>query len=153
MFTEHHTDNSFRFQRIGALLKLFLIESFQACSLKKDLDHSDESGNLLLRNFRQLVDERFKDWHKTGDYADALHVSADHLNRVVKSYLGKTAKEYIQSRITTGAKRLLFFSELSQKEIAFELGFSEVANFNAFFRKCTGSSPGQFRNSLKKQQV
>jgi len=60
--------------------------------------------------------------------------------------MGKTAKEYIQSRIIVGAKRMLYFSDSSIKEIAFELGFQEPSNFNAFFKKCTGLSPGEFRN-------
>ncbi|MBL4708824.1 MAG: helix-turn-helix domain-containing protein, partial [Flavobacteriales bacterium] len=54
------------------------------------------------------------------------------------------AKEYIQSRIITEAKRLLYFSKLSNKQIGYELGFGEPANFSAFFKKCTGFSPSNF---------
>jgi AraC-like DNA-binding protein len=64
---------------------------------------------------------------------------------VVKSKLGKTTKEYIQSRILTEAKRLLYFSPLTTKEIAYELGFNEAANFSAFFKKQTSISPTVFK--------
>jgi AraC-like DNA-binding protein len=59
---------------------------------------------------------------------------------------GKTAKEHIQARIALEAKRLLHFSDLSVKEIGFQLGFPEPANFSAFFKKCTGSSPSNFKS-------
>ncbi|WP_205127756.1 helix-turn-helix domain-containing protein [Okeania hirsuta] len=85
---------------------------------------------------KNLVEEKYKEWHaSSSQYAEALHISPDYLNRSIKSLIGKTAKEYIQSRITTAAKRMLYFSELSNKEIGFELGFSEPANFSAFFQK------------------
>ena len=63
---------------------------------------------------------------------------------------GNTSKEYIQSRITVDAKRLLYFTGLSAKEIGYQLGFSEPANFSAFFKNCTGKSPTEFRHSLQK---
>jgi AraC-like DNA-binding protein len=65
---------------------------------------------------------------------------------VVKSLSGKTAKDFIQSRIIIEAKRMLYFTELSLKEIGYQLGFSEPANFSAFFKKSTGKSPSLFRN-------
>ncbi|MEM0994741.1 MAG: helix-turn-helix domain-containing protein [Bacteroidota bacterium] len=46
------------------------------------------------------------------------------------------------------AKRLLRFSELQNKEIAYELGFSAPANFSQFFKKCTGVSPSKFRAQI-----
>ncbi|HED10427.1 MAG TPA: helix-turn-helix domain-containing protein, partial [Caldithrix abyssi] len=50
-----------------------------------------------------------------------------------------------QSRITTEAKRHLYFTEASAKEIAYRLGFSNPAHFSSFFKKCTGKSPSFFR--------
>ncbi len=63
-----------------------------------------------------------------------------------RNSIGKTSKELIQSRISIEAKRMLYFSDLSIKEIGYELGFSEPANFSAFFKNCTGMSPSTFRN-------
>lgn len=145
MINVFRSDQKFKEQAVSAYLKLFLIQSNNLCTLEIDNPQNQEAGNMILRNFKQLVDEQHTNWHQTSDYADALHVTPDHLNRVIKSLVGKTAKEYIQSRITLSAKRLLYFSDHTAKEIGYELGFSEPANFSAFFKKQTGISPAQFR--------
>jgi len=135
----------FKTAATGALLKLFLIYCNQACTLSTDNPQQLEAGNSILKNFKHLVEEHYLTWHHTSDYATALNITPDHLNRTIKSLLGKTAKNYIQSRITIAAKRLLYFSDLSAKEIGYQLGFSEPANFSAFFKKNTGVSPSQFK--------
>lgn len=134
-------------QAIGAYLKLFLIQCNNACQLEVDNTQNKEAGNSILRNFKQLVNDHFDKWHQTSEYAEALHVSPDHLNRVVKSLVGKTAKEFIQARIIIAAKRMLYFSPLSTKEIGYELGFQEPAHFSSFFKKCTGESPSAYRQN------
>lgn len=130
---------------IGAYLKLILIECNNMCRVNPIDSYSEKSENRIIREFKDLVDEKFRTEHLTSYYADLLYITPDHLNRIIKSTMGKTAKEYIQSRITTEAKRLLYFSKLTNKEIGYILGFGEPANFSAFFKKCTGYSPSNFK--------
>lgn len=143
------SDRSFKYEAIGALLKLILIRCHNLCSIKPVDLNLQESGNGVLRKFKELVNNNHTRWHGTAEYANELNISPDHLNRVVKSLTGKTAKEHIQSRIITAAKRLIYFTTLSSKEIGYELGFSEPANFSAFFKKCTGTSPSKFKNLIE----
>ena len=141
----HKSAEKLKERAIGALMELFLIACNNICTLPEDDPQQLEARNSLLRNFRELLDEHHTSWHSTSQYAEALFITPDHLNRTVKALTGKTAKEYIQSRIIVAAKRLLYFSDLSAKGIGYELGFSEPGNFSAFFKKCTGQSPSQFR--------
>ena len=135
---------------IGAFLKLILIECNNLCSINPIASNSDTPENHVIGEFKKQVNESYKSEHSISYYADKLHITPDHLNRIVKSTIGKTAKEYIQSRLITEAKRLLYFSKLSNKEIGFELGFNEPANFSAFFKKCTHLSPSNFKiNEIK----
>lgn len=147
MFTYYHSDKKLRKQAIGAYLKLFLILCNNTCTLTDDNLQQVEAGNSLLRNFKELVDLHYQEWHSSTQYADALNITADHLNRTVKSLIGRTAKEYIQTKLHTEARRMLYFSDLSTKEIGYNLGFSESSHFSAFFKKCDGNSPSEFRKN------
>jgi AraC family transcriptional activator of pobA len=130
---------------IGAFLKLLLIECNNICAINPIESNSDLTGNHIIRAFKKGVNSSYKKEHSTTFYAQQLNISPDHLNRIIKSTVGKTAKKYIQSRIITEAKRLLYFTHLSNKEIGYELGFNEPANFSAFFKKCTQLSPSSFK--------
>ena len=143
-FTDPH--DKFSQQAIASLLKLILISCNHICNDPEPNPQIIEAGHSIIRQFRKLVDENFNTWHQISQYASHLSITPDHLNRTIRSLTGKTAKEYLQSRITIEAKRLLYFTDSSVKEIAFELGFSEVTNFSSFFRNCSGITPTEFRN-------
>ncbi|SFU49524.1 AraC-type DNA-binding protein [Pustulibacterium marinum] len=147
MFQLNYSETPLKEQSIGAYLKLFLIHCKNLCSVTEDNLQKIEAGNHILKEFRALVEQHFTNWHSTTQYAEALNITPDHLNRTIKSLIGKTAKEYIQSRINIAAQRMLFFSDLSTKEIGYELGFTEPSHFSAFFKKCTGTSPSKYKKA------
>lgn len=137
---------SYTQEAVGALMKLFFIQSNNHCSLQKnDNPQLMETTNQLLHLFKQLLNKHYTSMHMVSDYASKLNVTADYLNKTVKSITGKSAKDHIQSKIIIEAKRSLLFSEISSKELAYELGFEESAHFNNFFKKITAQTPSEFR--------
>lgn len=133
---------------VGALVKLLLIQSNNHCSLKKEENPQLlETTNHLLRSFKQLLNKHYVEHHMVNDYADMLAVTPDYLNKTVKSITGKSAKDHIQSKLITEAKRWLLFTNQSNKELAFSLGFEESAHFNNFFKKNTGMTPTEFKTT------
>lgn len=80
------------------------------------------------------------------DFAQTLGVHVNHLNKVLKEVTGKTTTEIISSRITQEAKVLLKQTNWNVSEIAFSLGFDEVAHFSNFFKKNAKLSPLSYRN-------
>ena len=80
------------------------------------------------------------------DYADRLAVHVNHLNKVLKESTGKTTTDFIKNRITQEAKILLKQTDWNISEIAYALGFEEVAHFSNFFKKQTSLSPVGFRS-------
>ncbi len=105
------------------------------------------SGNALFRRFIKLVSRHFMTLRKVSDYANLLHISADHLNRTIKTHSEKTASELIDAMILAEAKAYLLHTELSNAEIAYRLEFSDPSHFNKFFKKLTNITPLQYRKS------
>lgn len=81
------------------------------------------------------------------DFAGILSVHVNHLNRVLKETTGKTTGEIIGSRIFQEAKLLLTQTQWNISEIAFSLGFEEVAHFSNFFKKHSQQSPQNYRET------
>ena len=137
---------TYTLEAVGSLVKLFLIQSNNHCSLRKSNNPQlIETSNHILRSFKQSLNKRYATAHMVSDYADELAVTADYLNKTVKNLTGKSAKDHIQSKLIIEAKRSLLFSNISNKELAYELGFEESAHFNNFFKKITGQTPSEFR--------
>lgn len=79
------------------------------------------------------------------DFADRLSVHVNHLNKVLKENTGKTTTVLIGARIAQEAKILLKQTDWNISEVAYSLGFEEVAHFSNFFKKQTGLAPLAFR--------
>jgi AraC family transcriptional regulator, transcriptional activator of pobA len=104
------------------------------------------SGKDIFIRFLKLVSEHFLFVHKVAGYAAMLHVSADHLNRIIKANSDRTAHELIDEMILMEAKAHLMHSSLSVAEIAYSLNFSDPSHFNKFFKKLSNCTPLQYRN-------
>jgi AraC family transcriptional regulator, transcriptional activator of pobA len=107
------------------------------------------SEKLLLQQFHAKINECFRELHEVGDYASLLHISAGHLSEVVKTQSGKPAIKHIHERLILEARRLLFHTDHSLKEIAFDLGFAEASYFNRFFKRETAVTPAAYRARIR----
>ncbi|MDD2419382.1 MAG: helix-turn-helix transcriptional regulator [Bacteroidales bacterium] len=133
-------------EAVAAWLKLFLIEC-NSVSRKWYRGNTQmlETGRDVMGKFRKLLEKNFRHWHQVSDYAQELSITPDYLNSVIKSSVGSTAKEFIQNRLVTEAKRMGYHTDLSSKEIAYSLGFNDPAHFSKFFKKAEGTSFSDFR--------
>lgn len=105
---------------------------------------------ILLKDFQAKINESFQELHEVGDYAAMLNISAGHLSEVVKMQSGRPAIKHIHERLTLEARRLLFHTNDSLKEIAFTLGFSDPSYFTRFFKRETGQTPSEYRTGTRK---
>jgi AraC family transcriptional regulator, transcriptional activator of pobA len=101
----------------------------------------------IIRKFNLLVEGNFKSEHSVSFYAQQLCKSPKTLSNLFALFNQKPPSRIIQERITLEARRLLCYTDRSVKYITAELGFEEVSYFSNFFKKNTGVSPSDFRNS------
>lgn len=103
----------------------------------------------LFNRFKGLVSNHFTKYHDVATYAEMLNLSAGHFGELIKKQSGRTPIEHIHDHLLLEAKRMLFHTEASMKEIAFELGFEEASYFNRFFKRLTSTTPLSYRSSTR----
>lgn len=67
---------------------------------------------------------------------------------MIKKETGRTAQDYIQTKLIEIAKDKIFDKDKSVKEIAFELGFKYPQHFNRLFKQKEGVTPNEYRKNL-----
>jgi AraC family transcriptional activator of pobA len=99
----------------------------------------------LHQRFVEALERDFTTHHDAGHYADEVGVTTGTLSRTLTKLTGRTTKQLILERLVLEAVRLLRFSDLSVKEIAARLGFSDQFAFSKAFKRQRGAAPVDFR--------
>ena len=125
----------------NALIGL-IISEFLKNSVPTDPQTRSE---VIMSNFKFLLDEKFAAEKNPRYYAKRLNISTAYLNECAKKVTGNTVSYHIHERIMLEAKRLLFHSSKSVKEIAHHLGYEDHSYFSRLFNKSTGMTALTFR--------
>lgn len=104
----------------------------------------------ISAQFRKLLAEDFRSIKGPAEYATKLNISETYLSEAVKKVTGFPASYWIHQEVIMEAKRLLYYSHLTVKEIAHDLGYADHSYFSRLFRKTTGSSANKFREQYLK---
>lgn len=102
----------------------------------------------IVQNLRNAIEENFRVMHSASDYADILHVTPVALARVTKNHFNKTLSDLITERIIVEAKRELYLTDKTVKEIAYELGYDDEFYFSRLFKVKTEISPQFYRDTI-----
>jgi len=105
----------------------------------------------LVKKFFHVIENKFITHKKVTEYAEQLSVTPNYLNEIVKKVSGFPASYHIQQRIVLEAKRHATYSDSSMKEIAYHLGFDDIAHFSKFFKNVSGQSFTDFKKQAAYQ--
>jgi AraC family transcriptional regulator, transcriptional activator of pobA len=111
------------------------------------------SSAEILSRFRSLLEERYHQQLRVGDYAGLLGVTPDRLHSLCSRELKRSPSALIQQRVIKEAATRLETSSATVKQIAFALGFKDTAYFNRFFSKHTGEAPRAWRRRVAARGV
>ncbi len=125
-----------------------LIEIFSLINSEPFIPVNDNPSRatLLYQKFLDLLISLPVRPHDMAYYADQLAVTPKYLSYVCKSQSGRTANEWIREYVMNDAHRYLTSSDLSIKEIASRLGYSNFSFFCQSVRRFWGKTPLQIRN-------
>lgn len=121
-----------------------------ACQQMENKDPCLSRKHILTRQFKRLLLQQFRSHQSSVYYAKALSVTAPYLNEAVKKITGFTVTFWIQQATIAEARRLLYATDSTVKEIAYLLGFTDHAYFTRYFSGATGQSPTRFRQGCSK---
>lgn len=144
------TPNKYNSKAILALLTAFL--NLVAGNLVSTLPAGSTNWNrstIINDAFNRLVKQHYKTWKQPARYASELAISVAHLNDTVKALTGSPVSVHIQQISILEAKRQLYFTDKSVKEIAYEVGYDEPVYFGKLFKKVTGFTPLTFRQKFR----
>lgn len=113
----------------------------------------EEINHTVVKKFSSLLDEYIaKKAEREGlptvaYFADKCCYSPKYFGELVKTEMGKTAKEFINERVLRSAKQLLEDESLTITRVSERLGFEYPQHFVRFFKAQTGRTPSDYRKS------
>ena len=140
-----------QYEILVSYLKIFLITTsrLKAEQQPEVLEvMSDLKEPFILQTLKDAIEKDFKKKHSASDYADTLNISAKALAKITKGYFNKTLTELISERIIIEAKRELYLTKKTIKEIAYELGYEDEHYFSRFFKTNADISPQVYRETV-----
>lgn len=139
-------DNPYASQALVFEVTGFIFKYFYKCYKQFEDEITSRSGRISDR-FLALVQDHFRSERFLDFYAKKMEVTPKHISRTVKAQTGYTAVEWIERFVILEAKVMLKSSNLNIQQIADELNFPSQSFFGKYFKKVTGMSPKEFRNS------
>ena len=144
---EFSTPDKIQGDMLQMLLKRLIIMSTRLAKEQLIVKQLDNEQIEVIRKFNFLVDMHYKSKRKVSDYAEMLFKSPKTLSNLFSIYNQKSPQQIILDRLALEAKRLIHFTDRQNQEIAFDLGFNDPAHFSRFFKKMTGKTPSEYRES------
>lgn len=111
--------------------------------------HVGSRDSKFVLEVAGFVQKHISEPISTDDIADALFLSRSRLSTRFKAETGKNLSDYISEERIEEAKRLLVYTDKSLAAISAYLCFSSQSHFSRTFKKFTGRTPADYRNSMR----
>ncbi len=123
----------------------------------------DKAAGLLLaaspqepetiRRARRYIRDHLGDRMTLEEIAQHAGLSQHHFSRIFRAATGLTLTDYINRSRIEAARQLLLKADARVSEVAFEVGYQSLSQFNRSFLRITGRSPLDYRRQILKPEV
>lgn len=135
---------------LASALSLFLIDIIRLGDWEEaDKLDVNSDPHRTYWHFVDLVEKNFTKHHSVKFYIETMRISQTTLAAHTQQYAKISPLKLINDRIILEAKRMIRYSDLRIKEIAFDLGFKDDSYFAKLFKRNVGMSPVEFRQKEK----
>ncbi|WP_346985158.1 helix-turn-helix domain-containing protein [Chryseobacterium sp. POE27] len=149
----HDSDNEHKYDLIRSKIYELLHFASKLSPQDSNVDRHNKTSTRIIKAFLDLLEQQFNTeimphgriLNRASDFAEALSVHPNYLNRILKGNMGSSTKQLIQERFLQEARLLLKHTDLDISEISHRLGFRELTHFSGFFKKHEGISPSMYR--------
>ncbi|MCB0585588.1 MAG: helix-turn-helix transcriptional regulator [Phaeodactylibacter sp.] len=151
---EARSGSAYKYKIVGNLFVVLLLKVKERFWKDYDPLHESDRGSEIVNTFRQNLERTYRELisldrlPNVQDYAEQQQLHPNYFNTVIKSKTGKSANTWITEKTIAEAQALLSQSQLTIKEIAYHLKFSEPTHFSKFFKKHCGVPPTRYRREL-----
>lgn len=143
MLYEYETNKVLNSTIIAAYLFTLFTELNACCGSQNT--NVQNAAFRITEQYKNLLEQHIFKSCKVADYASMMAITPDHLNKCVRSIVGKTAQELLADMVVLEAKVLLKQTTHSISEIAFRFAEMNPSDFTRFFRLKAGISPKEYR--------
>ena len=130
---------------LQSLLKRMLILSVRILRQTNKFNQLETTQSDIIREFNYLVESHFTEHHDVSFYASQLNKSPKTLSNLFSMVSERAPLNIIHDRIMMHARKQINYTNLSIKEIAYELGYDNIQTFSRFFKSKEGISPVHYR--------
>jgi AraC family transcriptional regulator len=102
---------------------------------------------LVIKRARNEVDKKEIRLNLSIYLSEELHYEYTHLSSLFSEVEGRTIENFFIEQRIEKAKELIFFGQKTLSEIAYELDYKSSAYLSSQFKKITGTTPSDFKES------
>jgi AraC-like DNA-binding protein len=140
--------NAFTSRRLDSVLycKSIITRALSRFARHITLKNQYNNPDKKIISILEFVQDNLTAQLRVADLVKQVGCSESSLVRIFKNITNQTPKSFINNQILTRAKKHLVLSNMTVKEIAYELGFHDEFYFSRFFKKMTGTPPSKYRD-------
>jgi AraC-like DNA-binding protein len=112
------------------------------------LVREENTENPMITRAKDFIEKNQSDDLSLASVAGAVNASTFYFCKMFKKATGLTFTEYLGRVRVEKAKSFLLNPHLRVSEVAFEVGFQSLSQFNRVFKRITGLSPTEYRDRL-----
>ncbi|QOS79026.1 response regulator [Paenibacillus sp. JNUCC31] len=107
-----------------------------------------DRANAVIHSLCTYITEHLEEDLSLVRLAELYHFNPSYLSRFFKQEMGINLSEFIDELRIRKAKDLLRNADFMVREVALQVGYEAAHSFTRFFKKVTGMTPQEFRESL-----